>query len=243
MFKFFTKFINLIFPPKCLLCGKIVEEYNTLCHDCWHNIQFIQKPFCNKCSTPLQLRISDNDLCGNCLKNPPLYTKSRSAIAYNEETAKIIFKFKFYDKPHIKKFMAKTMIKASQDILNNIDILIPIPLHKKRLIFRKYNQALLLANEIGKLSNKKVIYNFLLKKKHTTPQAKLKEVERAKNLKDKFCINSKYLKNIRNYKNLNFAIIDDVMTTGSTINECVKILNKVGIKNVYAITFAKTVRN
>lgn len=243
MFKFFIKIINLVFPPKCISCGKIVEEYDALCHNCWKEIEFIQKPFCNKCSSPLQVKISENDLCANCLKNMPLYVKSRSAVAYNEETAKIIFKLKFYDKSHVKKFMAKTMLKTSQDIINDIDILIPVPLHKKRLIFRKYNQALLLANEIEKLSGKKVIYNFLMKKKHTTPQAKLKGVERAKNLKDKFCINPKYLKNIENYKNLNFAIIDDVMTTGSTINECVKVLNEKGIENVYAITFAKTTRD
>lgn len=243
MFKFFTKLINLIFPPKCILCGKVVEEYDTLCHDCWKDIEFIQKPFCSKCSSPLQMEISEDDLCANCLKNPPLYIKSRSAMVYSDETAKIIFKFKFYDKPHIKKFMAKTMVKASQDIIKNVDILIPIPLHKKRLIFRRYNQALILANEIGKLTNKNVVYNFLVKKKHTIPQAKLKGVERAKNLKDKFCINSKYLKNIKNYEALNFAIIDDVMTTGSTVNECVKVLHEVGIKNVYVITFAKTTRD
>lgn len=242
MLKFFVKIINLIFPPKCILCGKIIEEYDTLCPKCWEKVEFIQKPFCNKCSTPLQVKISDEDLCANCLKEMPLYIKSRSAIVYNEESAKIIFKFKFYDDLHTKKFIAKNMLKASQDIINNIDVLIPIPLHKKRLIHRKYNQALILANEIGQLSNKKVIYNFLKKKQNTTPQAKLTGIERTKNIKDKFCINPKYLKDISNYKNLNFAIIDDVMTTGSTINECVKVLNKAGIKNVYAITFAKTVK-
>lgn len=213
-----------------------------MCSKCWEKVEFIHKPFCNKCSTPLQVKISEDDLCASCLKEIPLYVKSRSAVVYNDESAKIIFKFKFYDGIYAKRFMAKNMFKASQDIINDIDILIPVPLHKKRLIFRKYNQALILANEIGKLSNKKVIYNFLIKRKHTTPQAKLKQTERVKNLKDKFCINPKYLKDISDYKNLNFAIIDDVMTTGSTINECIKILNKAGIKSVYAITFAKTVK-
>ena len=240
--KILKNFVNLIFPAKCISCGKIIEEYDTLCKDCWNKIKFIEKPFCNKCSTPLENKISDDDLCANCLKNQNLFIKARSAVIYNNESSKIIFKYKFYDKINMKKFMAKAMLNASKDIINNIDVLIPVPLHKKRLIFRRYNQALFLAKEIAKLSNKSFICDFLEKKKHTIPQAKLKQAERLKNLKDKFSINFKYLKEIEKYKNLNFAIIDDVMTTGSTINECRKVMNENGIKNVYAITFAKTAR-
>ena len=136
--------------------------------------------------------------------------------------------------------MAKLMVEASKDIIDNIDILIPIPLHKKRLIFRKYNQSLLLAEEIAKLTNKKVIYNFLYKNKHTVPQVKLKQKDRIENIKGKFSINKEYLDKIKEYKNLNFALVDDVVTTGSTIKECIKTLNKSGIKNIYVISFAKT---
>ena len=239
---FIKNFINLIFPAKCILCGKIIEEYDSLCENCWNEIKFIEKPFCDKCSTPLENKILDTDLCIKCLNNENLFIKSRSGVVYNDKTSKIILDFKFYDKIFLKKFIAKTMLKASHDIINDIDILIPVPLHKRRLIFRKYNQSLFLALELGKISNKKVINDFLIKNKHTIPQSKLNKGDRLKNLKNKFSINEKYLKNINTYKNLNFAIIDDVMTTGSTINECVKTLNVVGIKNVYSITFAKTVK-
>lgn len=241
IFNFLTKLLKLIFPPKCVLCGKIIEDDDTLCHDCWSKVKFIERPYCSKCSTPLEFCVSGDDICIPCLVNKPLFIKSRSAVIYDEEVSKIIFNFKFHDKTYLKRFIGKCMFRASADIIDNIDILIPIPLHKKRLIFRKYNQSLLLANEIAKLSNKKVIHDFLCKTKHTVPQASLKQADRKKNLKNKFIINKKYLKNIDVYKNLNFAIIDDVMTTGSTINECIKVLNKSGIKNVYSITFAKTV--
>ncbi len=241
LLEFLNKAIKLIFPPKCVLCGKIIENDDTLCPDCWKKIKFIEKPYCDKCSTPFEFEISSNDNCLSCIKNKPLYIKARSAIIYDNEIAKLIFNFKFHDKTYLKRFMGKCMFKASIDIIDNIDILIPIPLHKKRLIYRKYNQSLLLANEIGKLANKEVIYDFLYKTKHTVPQATLKQSDRISNLKNKFAIKSKYLENLEKYKNLNFAIIDDVMTTGSTINECTKVLNEVGINNVYAITFAKTV--
>lgn len=235
------KILKIIYPPKCVLCEKIIEDEDTLCSECWKKIKFIEKPYCNKCATPLDFKVSEEDLCLACLKNEPLYIKSRSAVVYEGDIARIIFKFKFYDKLHLKRFMAKSIVKASQDILNNIHILIPVPLHKKRLIFRKYNQSLLLADEISKLTNKLVIPDFLHKTKHTQPQAHLKQSERKLNLKDKFVLNKNYIKDIEKYKGLNFAIIDDVMTTGSTINECIKVLNKAGIKNVYSLTFAKTI--
>ena len=235
-----NKLIKLIFPPKCVLCKKIIETDDMLCPDCWSKISFIKKPYCNKCSTPFDFQVNDNDICLSCIKNKPLYIKARSAVVYDDNVSKIIFDFKFHDKLHLKRFMAKCMYNASIDILDNIDILIPVPLHKKRLIFRKYNQSLLLAKEIGKLSNKNVICDFLYKTKHTTPQVKLKSIDRKNNLKNKFAVKDKYLKEIEKYKNLNFAIVDDVLTTSSTVNECIKALNKIGIKNVYVITFAKT---
>ena len=239
--KIFNKILKVIFPPKCVLCDKIIEDEDSLCSDCWKKIKFIKEPFCNKCSTPFEFEVSDDDICLSCMKNKPLYIKSRSAVVYDSEVSKIIFKFKFYDKLHLKRFMGKCMCRASSDIIDNIDILIPIPLHKKRLIYRKYNQSLLLANEIAKNSGKIVIHDFLYKIKYTVPQASLKQSERQTNLKNKFAINPKYLNDIEKYKNLGFAIVDDVITTGSTVNECIKILNKAGINKVYSISFAKTV--
>lgn len=238
--KFLKYIIKLIFPAKCILCEKIVNQDNTLCEKCWEKIIFIKEPFCDKCSSPFEFNCSDKIICANCIKNNPPYIKLRSAVVYNNFVSKVIFKFKFYDKLHLKNFMAKTMLNAASDIIDNIDILIPVPLHKKRLIFRKYNQSLLLAEEIGKMANKKVIHNFLQKTKSTIPQVKLKQKNRIKNLHGKFLINHIYLQDINKYKQLNIALIDDVITTGSTITECIKTLNKYGITNIYAITFAKT---
>ena len=238
---FLNKIITFLYPNKCILCSKIIENENSFCQNCWEKIKFIQKPFCDKCSTPYENDIDNNSICINCLKNKPLYVKLRSSVVYNEYVKKIISSFKFNDKTYLKKFISICMIKSSQDILNDIDILIPVPLHKKRLLYRKYNQSLLLCNEIGKLTNKKVICDFLVKKENTIPQVKLNQEERKKNLKNKFTINKKYFSNLKKYKNKNFAIIDDVITTGSTINECIKTLNKYDINNVFAITFAKTV--
>jgi len=133
------------------------------------------------------------------------------------------------------------MLQASQDIIDNIDIFIPVPIHKKRLMERKYNQSQLLAEEMANKTGKKCIPDFLCKTKHTMPQARLERDQRLKNLSNKFAINQKYLNMLKQYRSMSFAIIDDVVTTGSTVSECTKTLNKAGIRNVYVIGFAKTV--
>jgi ComF family protein len=186
----------------------------------------------------MDFKISDDDICLKCAKEQPLYIKARSAFVYNNFISKLIMRFKFYDETYLKTFMAKNMLDASIDIIDKIDILIPVPLHKSRLRQRKYNQSLLLCKEIAGMSGKVIIGDFLLKTKQTTAQAELKQNARKENLKNNFMVNEKYL--MEEYKNKTFAIVDDVMTTGTTINECIKVLNKKGIKNVYAMTFAKT---
>ena len=233
--------ITLIYPNKCVLCNTIIKTNNSLCSNCWKKIHFIHKPFCYKCSRPFKNFINEKDICIKCLKNKPSYIQARSAIVYDTNVSKILFKFKFYGKTFLKKFIAKTMLNVSQDILNNIDIFIPVPLHKKRLIYRKYNQSLLICNELAKYTNKIVLYDFLQKIKHTQPQTTLKYKKKKKNLKNKFVLNTKYLSNIDFYKQYNFAIIDDVITTESTINECIKVMNKYGIYNIYVITFLKSI--
>ena len=238
--KLINSFISLIYPYKCPICNKIILDKDTFCSDCWKKVKFIHKPFCNKCSAPFEFQVGEDDICLNCINNKPLYIKLRSAVIYNKTISKLIFKFKFYDLTCLRYIMAKYMINASYDIINDVDVLIPVPLHKRRLIYRKYNQSLLLANEIANKTDKIVINDFLIKIAHTTPQVKLRKKDRQNNLKNKFIVNPKYLNNIDKYKSYNFAIVDDVITTGSTINECVKAFNNVDIYNVYVMTFAKT---
>ncbi|MDR2527019.1 MAG: ComF family protein [Rickettsiales bacterium] len=234
---FLKIFLRFLYPPKCVICGKIIQEYDALCENCWSNVKQIVRPFCNKCSSPIEFDISEDSICGACMKEEPKYIKARSAFIYNKAISNVITRFKFFDETYLKRFMALNMVRASQDILDNIDILIPVPLHKKRLRQRKYNQSLLLCEEISKLTKKSFISDFLYKKKHTKQQSSLRKRERLLNLRGKFAVSEKYL---GQYADKNIAIVDDVMTTGTTINECIKAMNKNKIKNIYVITFAKT---
>jgi ComF family protein len=244
VYKILQKFLNFIYPPLCVFCKKLIEDENAfLCVECWSKLKFIQEPCCNICSTPLKYKISENDICASCIKQIPLYNKAKAVFVYNDAIAKLIYKFKYYDNTHLSDFFAKIMVKRAGDILNKIDIIIPTPLHKKRLEIRKYNQSGLLATKISKLSKKQCVVDLLQRKKHVAPQVKLKGERRITNLKSVFQINPKYVDKKKNlcYTNKSYLLIDDVMTTGTTINECVKILLRKGAKSVYALTIAKTV--
>lgn len=232
--------LNILYPYKCISCRNLVENNKTFCVSCWRKIQFIRKPCCKICSEPFQYDFINNDdelICANCIKHKPKYDRAIACFIYNKTIAKAIFEFKFFRKTFLKYFFVDYIEKATKEVIDEVDFLIPVPLDRKRLQWRGFNQSLLLAEELGKRTNKKVIPDLLIKTKHTLPQAKLNNINRRKNLKSVFMINNKYLDII---KNKNIAILDDVMTTGTTTSECSKILKHNKVNKVFVFTIAKT---
>lgn len=234
-----TFFINTIYPHRCPSCKDIVDSDLVFCLNCWKKLQFITKPTCSICGTPLQFKISDdNDIvCTNCLLKKPYYDKAVSCFIYNKTISKAIFEFKFYKKMFLSKFFAKFIYRVAAQYLDQVDYIVPVPMSLKRLRWRGFNQALLLAKNLGTLSNKEIIRDLIIKTKHTKAQAKLKNKDRIKNLKSVFVINEKYLEKI---KDKNIAIIDDVITTGTTINECSKVLKRYDVSKIFVFSIAKT---
>ncbi len=231
--------LKIIYPCRCVSCRNIVENNKAFCISCWKKIQFIGKPYCKICGDPFQFSVFNDEelICGNCLRKKPYFDKAISCFVYNKTIARAIFEFKFFRKTFLKYFFVDFLQIASKDIVDKIDILAPIPLDKKRLRWRGYNQSLLLANELNKRINKIVIPDLLIKTKHTAPQATLNNKNRRKNLKSVFKINEKYIDFI---KGKNITLLDDVMTTGTTTNECSKVLKKYEVKSVFVLTIAKT---
>lgn len=234
--KFLTK---IIFPHHCPVCNKMNLEKEGLCQECWNKVVILQKPACEICFYPFYDFEYDGTICPNCIKKRPKYTKARSVFAYDNLIKNVIFNFKYNDKTNNANFFSNLMVNSCKDFIDEIDIVIPVPLHKKRLRKRKYNQASLLVNGIGKKANKIIIHEVLKRKINTRPQVGLLGKERLKNVKDAFCINEQYLEEIRGK---NILLVDDVMTTGATLNNCAKILLKHKAKNVYVATIARTVR-
>ncbi len=227
--------INFLLPNSCISCNKILKTKSQICIDCFNKLNFISAPYCSKCGRPF-VDGSASRLCALCVQNKDkTINLSRSVFLYDEISKKMILEFKFYDKTQNSKAFGKWLELASKDIINHgVDLIIPVPLHFIRLIKRKYNQAALLAKELGKKTHIKVNYHSLCKKRYTKPQTKFLGIKRRRNVRNSFII-----KNPSQIKDKRILLIDDVMTTGSTIKECAKTLIKAGAKEVNVLTLAR----
>ncbi|MCV6599494.1 MAG: ComF family protein [Alphaproteobacteria bacterium] len=231
------KLLNVILPATCISCQTRLFDLNSgVCIDCWKELDFIDEPMCNKCGTPFDFAVQDDSLCAECLSEVQCFEKMRNVFVYNDKAKQIILSLKYGDRTDTVKVLSDFMIRAGRDILKEIDVIIPVPLHRKRLFVRKYNQSALLAKTIAKKANKKFIADALIRVKHTKPQGHFSRSIRKNNLKGAFEANAKY-----DLNNKNILLIDDVITTGATINNCIKAMHKQHKKGckVYVLGLAK----
>ena len=235
--KFIKFLIKFIFPSECYVCKKCIDT-DGLCEDCISKLEFITKPYCPTCGYPFEFYMYDNDsnLCPSCIKKSFNFDMARSVAIYNEMAKNIILPFKHADRTEFANLIAKLMINNYDSFIKSVDIILPIPIHLFRMIKRKYNQSSLIGNIIAKHYSKPIYYNVLNRIKNTASQGHLGIKERKQNLKNAFSI-----KHSDKIKDKIILLVDDVFTTGTTINECSKILKKYGAKKIFVITFARVI--
>lgn len=227
--------IDYIFPIRCISCYELNIAEDGLCALCWSKLAFISKPYCQICGSYLEISILEEVTCSKCLINQPIYTSARSIMKFDEYSKILIHAFKYYDKTNLAKIFAKLICHRYENYINNVDLIIPVPMHKLKRLVRMYNHAYLLALAIAKIVNKPVYYDILIKTKWTKSQASLTKAQREKNLTGSFKINSGKL-----LQNKKILLVDDVKTTGTTISKCTKLLKNYGAKDVYVVTIAST---
>lgn len=218
--------LDLIFPCFCVGCGK---EGSWLCPNCLEEIIFVVSPTCPQCG-----RLSENgSYCSKCQKNKSLEGIIVSAYYEEGPLKEAIHNFKYNSVKELSPFLANFLIKALETYqIEDIDLITWVPLYHKRQAQRGYNQAEILAREIAQRLDLKT--GSLLKKiKKTKIQVKLKGPERRKNLIGAFKVNNISLKSKR------IILVDDITTTGTTLNECAKVLKKAGAKEVWGLVLAK----
>lgn len=235
--KIFKNFVKIIFPSHCLACEKIISADGLFCANCWPKLQFISEPKCAICAYPFEFQ-GLSLLCAKCLTKKPSFDKSVAIFRYNWVIRKIISSLKYRDQTFVAKKFARLLFDKAKNEIAACDLIIAVPLHYKRLKKRKFNQAILLAKNLSKFAPEKKFYvDFLVRIKHTKPQVELKKKERENNLKNAFALNEKYLQLVRGKK---IILIDDVTTTGATLENCAKVLKKSGAIEVVTLVIAKT---
>ena len=245
--------------PDCSICACEVKKSNMLCGICWARLKFITEPLCQQCGLYLEYAQENVSICQLCheqsaavqiksLKsntNNKIYQlpKVRSALIYNNFLANAIVNFKHSNNTTCIPIFAKMMFNAAIDLLQHADFIIPVPIHHFRYITRGFNQSMVLAKHFSKISNSygfnvRYIPDLLIKIANSESQKGKARLARQQNVKNSFIINKQHLTKIIDK---NIIIIDDVYTTGATVNECAKVLYKSKINNVSTITLARSI--
>ena len=233
------RFLHMVFPMNCRTCDKALEDdpIPFFCQRCWDQIEPIRSPSCPRCAHPFPsphaLAHSPEHLCGPCRKHPPAYHRVWTPYAYQSPLKEAIGLLKYRGKTHLAPALAH-LIAQTHPTPSNVDVLIAVPLHPDRLREREYNQALLLAHHLGRQWNLPVLIDVLRRTKPTPPQTSLTRRERLKNLRRCFAVATPSA-----VEGKTMLLVDDVFTTGTTVNECAKALRKAGAEAVYVQTLAR----
>lgn len=239
---YFMRILNLILPPRCIVTGEIVDGQGMLSPKAWGDLSFIANPQCNRCGYPFDFdmgEVSEGNVCAACLKNPPVYDKARAALIYDDASRNIVLSFKHGDQTQSVPTFIPWLNNAGRDILARADYLVPVPLHRFRILRRRFNQSGLIATYLSQDAKIPTLLDGLKRVRATPIQGYLHAKERKKNVKNAFSVNPKHHDAIRNK---HIVLIDDVYTTGATVSECTKVLLKGGAASVNILTLARVVK-
>jgi ComF family protein len=231
---------DLIFPRKCTGCDKswLHEDEACWCSDCRGAIRWIRSPLCTVCGRPFPKSPSSSDhLCGECLASTFHFDYARSAAVHEGIIRDCIHALKFGGRLHHVPSLAQILVEAMEVEARMLEgAIIPVPLHTRRLRQRGFNQAALLARELGDRLNRPVRFDVLVRRQWTEPQTRLNREQRLHNVKNAFEVASPSL-----VKGGKVLLVDDVYTTGTTLTECARVLKRAGAEEVHAVTVTRSV--
>lgn len=225
----FWESIDWIFPPRCAGCGQLGQRW---CPECQTNIQPIKQPFCKKCGEPVS---QNNYVHSRCSRDLECIEFIRSYGYYKSPLLEAIHKLKYQNDIGIAESLAAYLVEIYKNIQFETDIVIPVPLNKQKLLQRGYNQAKLIARPFALAINRPLISNALYRTSDTRTQVGLSRNERIVNVQDAFIVKKDIIQGKR------IILVDDVSTTGATLEACAKALNKAGATAIVGLTLAKAV--
>lgn len=228
----------LFFPSFCKLCSALLEvpEENVVCHACLERMRTRLPSHCVCCGKFFS-GVEESHFCSHCLKVRPPFSIHRSCGRYEGVLKDVILLFKYGRYSLLGKELARfaqAVMKDELELWWKVEALVPVPLHPKRRRERGFNQAQVIARELGRLTGIKLVDDFLVKVKHVLPQTSLEAGERARNVKGAFAV-----KKGRQAEWETMLLVDDVYTTGATVRECSHVLKRAGVSEVRVLTLAR----
>jgi ComF family protein len=229
--------IDAVLPPRCLACGATVGEPDALCGTCWSAMTFFAPPWCAACGLPFPHPMGEGAVCAECARGRASWQRARAVLRYDKHSRRLVLALKHGDRTHITRALGRWMHRAGAEMLAGADLLVPVPLHWTRLWTRRYNQAALLAHAIHRAGGPPVAPDWLVRRRRTPSQGRLGPLARARNVGGAFTLKAR-----RSVRGKRLVLIDDVLTTGATVEECARVLRRGGAAFVGVLTLARAVR-
>lgn len=237
--------INFLYPPRCAACGQRqpLESSRRVCADCIARIERLPEPVCAVCGIPLRSAAHEGDWCGACVASPPHFGKARAVARYSprgddddQVVPSIIRRHKYGLDQSLAHALAECLDNPLPLAGGEYDIVIPVPLHRARLRWRGFNQAAMLGAAVARRLALPLDVAILVRTRATSPQTALDHRERRLSVRDAFAV-----KRPQRVANRRILLVDDVMTTGATADECARTLLEAGARHVDVLTLARAV--
>jgi len=226
---------DLMLPPVCVSCHEPIADHGGLCAKCWRGADFISTPYCDRLGTPLPYATEEVALSSAALRRTPDYGRARAVARFDGVMRELIHRLKYSDHHEMLNLFGPMLRGAGRDLIPQAECLVPVPLHRWRLWQRRFNQAALLAGRLSRATGLPVEFDTLRRVRRTTSQVDLGWHERRRNVEAAFAVDPKKAARIAGRHVL---LIDDVITTGATVEACARTLKAAGAREVDVLALA-----
>ena len=227
--------LDLLLPPQCLTCDLPVDAPGQFCPACFGQTTFITAPCCATCGAPFE-EGPPSRICADCARDPPPWRAARAALRYDAQSKRVLLPFKYGDRVETARALAPMMARAGAALLREADILVPVPLHRRRLLSRRYNQAALLARALSRLSGRPALLDALCRVRATRKLADMSPARRTAELEGAVAVRASRVEAVRD---AHVLLIDDVLTSGATARVCTGALLGAGAARVDVLAAAR----
>ena len=228
--------LDQLYPPVCLHCEAAVAEADALCATCFVQLRPITAPLCPRLGIPFEVALGPDALSAEAIADPPLFDRARSAVLYNDVARRLVSRLKYGDRPELARFCARLMAAAGRELWESGPVLLPVPLHRWRQFERRYNQSTELARAVARITGLEVDPSLVSRVRQTRQQVGLSAGQRQRNVAGAFAVHPDALSRL---KGRGVVIVDDVITTGSTVQAVTRALKKAGLSRIDVISFAR----
>jgi ComF family protein len=229
---------GIVYPPSCIACHAAVGEAQALCAACWAGIGFIERPYCERLGTPFAVDLGAGLLSPAAIADLPVFARARAVCRFDGAARDLVHRLKYGDRLELALTLGRMMSQAGRELVAETDLVVPVPLHRTRLWGRRFNQAAALAEVVARLNRLPLAAQGLARVKRTRQQVGLTRTQRAENLQGAFRVADAMRPRIESRRIL---LVDDVLTTGATVNAAARALLRAGARSVDVLTFARVV--